>query len=182
MREGSKDPANHRDRGAAPVTRSRRSGLGREQRRDQHLAEPALVFARGPAAYDDELAVEVAAGQRVEDVAGGRRVEPFAQPARRREEVDEITAASAYFAEIEAGLPGLADKPALIFWALQDQGFPRADLVRFEASFPIHETIELPDANHFFFEDAAAGMIPAIGAFMAAGSTRGASLPGAVPR
>jgi pimeloyl-ACP methyl ester carboxylesterase len=84
----------------------------------------------------------------------------------------QINAASAYFAEVEAGLPRLADKPALIFWALQDLGFPRSDLARFEQAFPNHKTIEFPNANHFFFEDEADAMIPAIRAFMSSDPVR----------
>jgi pimeloyl-ACP methyl ester carboxylesterase len=80
----------------------------------------------------------------------------------------QITAADDYFAELEAGLPLIKEKPALIFWALKDPGFPRADLTRFEAAFPDHKTIELPDASHFFFEDAADRMIQEIRAFMIA--------------
>jgi pimeloyl-ACP methyl ester carboxylesterase len=78
----------------------------------------------------------------------------------------QITAATDYFAEVEAGLPRLAAKKALIFWALQDLGFPRGDLARFEQVFPNHKTIELPNANHFFFEDEADEMIPEIRAFI----------------
>ncbi|AGP37247.1 hypothetical protein SCE1572_23855 [Sorangium cellulosum So0157-2] len=81
----------------------------------------------------------------------------------------QITAATEYFAEVEAGLPRLADRKALIFWALKDVGFPRSDLARFEAAFPDHKTIELPDADHFFFEDAAEVMIAEIRAFVPAG-------------
>jgi pimeloyl-ACP methyl ester carboxylesterase len=80
----------------------------------------------------------------------------------------QINAATDYFTEVEAGLPRLADKPALIFWALQDLGFDRSDLARWEQAFPNHETIEFPNANHFFFEDEADRMIPAIRAFMPA--------------
>jgi len=83
----------------------------------------------------------------------------------------QITAATEYFAEVEAGLPRVADKKALIFWALKDQGFPRSDLARFEETFPNHKTIELPNANHFFFEDAADQMIPEIRAFVASDPT-----------
>ncbi|WP_437841339.1 alpha/beta fold hydrolase [Sorangium sp. So ce1153] len=79
----------------------------------------------------------------------------------------QITAANDYFAEVEAGLPRLAQKEALIFWALKDVGFPRSDLERFETVFPRHRTIELPDADHFFFEDAAEQMIQEIRAFAA---------------
>jgi pimeloyl-ACP methyl ester carboxylesterase len=77
----------------------------------------------------------------------------------------QITAATAYFAELEAGLPRLADKRALIFWAREDRGFPGSDRARFEKVFPQHQTIDLPAAGHFFFEDAADQMIPAIRAF-----------------
>jgi pimeloyl-ACP methyl ester carboxylesterase len=83
----------------------------------------------------------------------------------------QITAATEYFAEVEAGLPRVAGKHALIFWALQDAGFPRADLARFEETFPNHKTIELPHANHFFFEDAAEQMISEIRAFVSSEPT-----------
>jgi pimeloyl-ACP methyl ester carboxylesterase len=80
----------------------------------------------------------------------------------------QITAASGYLGEVEAGLARVGDRRALIFWGMRDQGFPRADLARFERAFPRHETIELAGADHFFFEDAAAPMITAIGAFAGA--------------
>jgi pimeloyl-ACP methyl ester carboxylesterase len=83
----------------------------------------------------------------------------------------QITVATDYFAELEAGLPRLAGKKALIFWALQDPGFPRTDLVRFEKTFPNHKTIEFPNASHFFFEDEADEMIRGIGAFMSSDHT-----------
>jgi haloalkane dehalogenase len=89
----------------------------------------------------------------------------------------QITAATDYFAQLEAGLPRLADKKALIFWALQDPGFPRADLARFEKTFPTHKTIEFPNANHFFFEDEADEMIPEIRAFMSSDPSGQASAP-----
>ncbi|WP_437674549.1 alpha/beta fold hydrolase [Sorangium sp. So ce131] len=92
----------------------------------------------------------------------------------------QITAATAYFAEVEAGLPRLADKEALLFWALKDVGFPRDDLARFEEAFPHHRTIELPDADHFFFEDAADVMIPEIRAFVSSASARATTARGDV--
>lgn len=90
----------------------------------------------------------------------------------------QITAATDYFEEVEAGLPRLAGKEALIFWALKDLGFPRADLERFETVFPRHRTIELPDADHFFFEDAAEVMIPAIRAFISSSPAASTTAPG----
>jgi pimeloyl-ACP methyl ester carboxylesterase len=89
----------------------------------------------------------------------------------------QITAATAYFAEVDAGLRRLADKQALIFWALKDQGFPRSDLARFEQAFPHHKTIEFPNANHFFFEDTADEMIPEIRAFLSSDSSGQATAP-----
>jgi pimeloyl-ACP methyl ester carboxylesterase len=78
----------------------------------------------------------------------------------------QINGATAFFTELEAGLSRLSQKPALIFWALKDQGFTRADLERFEKTFASHKTIELPDANHFFFEDVADQMLPEMRAFV----------------
>ena len=89
----------------------------------------------------------------------------------------QITAATDYLAEVEGGLPRLSDKKALIFWALQDLGFPRDDLTRFEATFPNHKTIEFPNANHFFFEDEADAMIAEIRAFMSADELGRATAP-----
>ena len=79
----------------------------------------------------------------------------------------QIVQADAFLREVEAGLPKLADKPALIFWGMQDQGFPRADLDKMKAAFPRHRMFELPDADHFFFEDSLAEMVPAITSFVA---------------
>jgi haloalkane dehalogenase len=87
----------------------------------------------------------------------------------------QITAASAYFAELEAGLSRIVDKPALIFWALEDPGFPRSDLAKWEKAFPNHKTVELPKSNHFFFEDAAPQMVEEISAFASMVSTLTAS-------
>ena len=79
----------------------------------------------------------------------------------------QITAATAYFQEVEAGLPRLAAKEALLFWAGLDQGFPRSDTERFEKAFPRHRTVDLPNANHFFFEDTAEQVVAEVRAFMA---------------
>ncbi|MBC8073330.1 MAG: alpha/beta fold hydrolase, partial [Deltaproteobacteria bacterium] len=78
----------------------------------------------------------------------------------------QITAARSDLVAVEAGLGALADRPALIFWGMKDQGFPRADLERFEAAFSDHRTVLFPDADHFFFEDESAAMLAAIATFM----------------
>jgi pimeloyl-ACP methyl ester carboxylesterase len=77
----------------------------------------------------------------------------------------QITAASDYMAEVEAGLSRVGDRKALLVWGMRDPGFPRVDLRRFEKAFPNHKTIELPDADHFFFEDAGQQMVKEIGTF-----------------
>jgi pimeloyl-ACP methyl ester carboxylesterase len=74
----------------------------------------------------------------------------------------QITVASDYMREVEAGLPRVGDRPALIFWGMRDRGFPKVDLERFEKVFLNHKTIQLPDADHFFFEDAKDLMIAEI--------------------
>jgi pimeloyl-ACP methyl ester carboxylesterase len=79
----------------------------------------------------------------------------------------QITAASEYFTEVEAGLGRIRDRRALIIWGMLDPGFPRADLERFERAFPNHKTIELKGADHFFFEDAARLTVQEISAFVA---------------
>jgi pimeloyl-ACP methyl ester carboxylesterase len=93
----------------------------------------------------------------------------------------QITAATDYFAQLEAGLPRLANKKALIFWALKDPGFPRSDLARWEQTFPSHKTIEFPNAGHFFFEDEADQMIPEIRAFLSSDQLGRGEQPGRSP-
>jgi len=99
---------------------------------------------------------------------------PFLPPNRRGIAAfypGQITAATDYFAKLEANLPRLADKKALIFWALKDPGFPLTDLVRFEQIFPQHKTIAFANANHYFFEDEADQMITEIRGFMSSDPT-----------
>jgi haloalkane dehalogenase len=79
----------------------------------------------------------------------------------------QITAASAYFTELEAGLPRIRDRRTLILWGMRDPGFPRADLERHERAFPNHTTVELPEAGHFFFEDAPEQVLAHLRAFLA---------------
>jgi pimeloyl-ACP methyl ester carboxylesterase len=76
-----------------------------------------------------------------------------------------ITVAKDYFVEIEQTLPRLADRRALLFWGLQDPGFPRSDLERWERLLPNHEVVELPNGHHFFFEGTSDQVIARIQAF-----------------
>jgi pimeloyl-ACP methyl ester carboxylesterase len=78
----------------------------------------------------------------------------------------QILAASDYLAELEAEISRIEDKRALIFWGMKDPGIPPPDLRRMERILPSHKTIELPDAGHFFFEDAAQRVIEEITIFV----------------
>jgi pimeloyl-ACP methyl ester carboxylesterase len=94
---------------------------------------------------------------------------PFIPPARRGIAAfypGQITEATQYFAQLEVGLPRLANKNVLIFWALKDPGFSDKDLARWEDSFSRHKTIKFPNASHFFFEDEWKQMIPEIRAYI----------------
>jgi haloalkane dehalogenase len=91
--------------------------------------------------------------------AGVRRLymEPWRDPARRAPAAiapRQLVAAAPYLAEVEAGLPKIADRPALIVWGLKDFAFRDAARRRFEQAFPRHRTIMLPGASHFVQEDA----------------------------
>src|ERR1035438_4103051 len=94
---------------------------------------------------------------------------PSRPPSRRGVEAfypGQIDAVTPWFRELEVGLSRLRNKPALIFWALRDTGFPLQDLARFEAAFPDHQTIRFPLARHFFFEDEFEAMVPQIQTFI----------------
>jgi haloalkane dehalogenase len=65
----------------------------------------------------------------------------------------EIIASRGYLAEVEAHLPRLADKPALIVWGARDPAFRERERVRFEQLFRRHRTVVLENARHFIQED-----------------------------
>ena len=82
---------------------------------------------------------------------------PWRDPARRAPAAiapRQLVAAAPYLAEVEARLPKIADRPALIAWGLKDFAFRDAARRRFEEAFPRHRTVALADASHFVQEDA----------------------------
>ena len=82
---------------------------------------------------------------------------PWREPARRQAAViapRQLIKASGYLAQVEAGLPALADRPALIVWGTEDFAFRDAERRRFEVAFPNHRTVLLSRASHFLQEDA----------------------------
>jgi haloalkane dehalogenase len=82
---------------------------------------------------------------------------PWQDRARRRAAViapRQLIKASGYLAQVEVGLPALADRPALIVWGSEDFAFRDAERRRFEVAFPNHRTVLLSRASHFLQEDA----------------------------
>ena len=93
---------------------------------------------------------------------------PWRARARRRAAViapRQLVAASAYLKEVEAALPRLADRPALIVWGMKDFAFRDAERTRFERIFATHTTVLLEDASHFLQEDAGERIAGAFRAF-----------------
>jgi len=72
----------------------------------------------------------------------------------------------AYLAQVEAALPRLADKPALLVWGQRDPAFRATQRQRFEALFPNHRTVILEGAGHYIQEDAPAEIVRAIDSWL----------------
>jgi haloalkane dehalogenase len=95
-------------------------------------------------------------------------LEPWRDPGRRLPATigpHQLVAASDFLAEVEASLPKLADRPALIVWGAADFAFHERDRKRFEAAFPDHQTIVYHDASHFLQEDVGDRIADAIKSF-----------------
>jgi haloalkane dehalogenase len=81
---------------------------------------------------------------------------PWRDPARRAPAAigpKQLIAAKDYLIEVEANLPKIADRPALIVWGTKDFAFHEAERKRFEATFLNHRTILFDNASHFLQED-----------------------------
>jgi haloalkane dehalogenase len=90
---------------------------------------------------------------------------PFPTPESRRPVYvfpREILASRPFLAEIERGLPALADRPALLVWPTKDVAFREPERRRWEEIFPNHSTVMLDGAGHYIQEDAAEQIITAI--------------------
>jgi pimeloyl-ACP methyl ester carboxylesterase len=70
-------------------------------------------------------------------------------------------------ASIEQGLVKLADRPMLLIWGERDWCFTTEFLDEFQRRFPQAETLRLPDAGHYVFEDAADPIIVRVKEFLA---------------
>jgi haloalkane dehalogenase len=75
-----------------------------------------------------------------------------------------------FLAQVEATLPLLTDKPALIVWGERDPAFRAKERARFEASFPMHRTVMLKGAGHYIQEDASAEIIQTVQSWRLGGS------------
>jgi haloalkane dehalogenase len=83
-------------------------------------------------------------------------VRPFRRADRREPTVifpREIIASSQYLSEVDANLPRISSRPALIVWGAKDGGFGVPDRERFEHAFPRHRTVVFETAKHFIQED-----------------------------
>jgi haloalkane dehalogenase len=90
---------------------------------------------------------------------------PFPTPESRRPVhvfPREILGSRPFLAEVERGLPGLRDRPALIVWPTKDVAFRDRERRRWEEVFPDHRTVSLEGAGHYIQEDAADEIVAAI--------------------
>jgi haloalkane dehalogenase len=93
---------------------------------------------------------------------------PWRNRARRTAAViapRQLIRATGFLREVEAGLPKLAGRHALIVWGLRDVAFRDAERQRFERSFPEHTTVLFDNASHFLQEDAGDQIAQAIKTF-----------------
>ena len=73
-----------------------------------------------------------------------------------------VLAGRAFFAEVEAGLAGLAHLPALIIWGDADIAFRPQERERLETTFPEHRTVILEGAGTYTESDAPEEFVTAI--------------------
>lgn len=99
---------------------------------------------------------------------------PFQTPESRRPLhvfPREILASRPFLAEIERGLPALADRPALLVWPTKDIAFRDPERRRWEQTFPNHRTVVLEGAGHYIQEDAPEEIVAAIRSWSTTGNS-----------
>lgn len=105
---------------------------------------------------------------------------PFPTPQSRRPLwvlPREILCSAASLATIEAQLPVLRDRPALIVWPTRDPAFGERERRRWEATFPNHQRRILTGAGHYIQEDAAREIVLAIRAWNRGDASSATGLP-----
>ncbi|MEV0251587.1 alpha/beta fold hydrolase [Nocardia sp. NPDC050712] len=86
-------------------------------------------------------------------------------PARRSASAEfprQVRASRDFFAEVEAGLAGIADRPTLIVWGDADIAFRPQERERLEATFPNHKTVIVEGAGTYVESDAPEEFVAAI--------------------
>jgi haloalkane dehalogenase len=89
----------------------------------------------------------------------------------------EIIEGRAWLREVEAGLPRLAAKPALILWPDSDPGFGDAELARWRSLYPGAEVAHLARTGQYIDEDAPDDVAAAVRGWWS--RTQAAPAPGA---
>ncbi len=81
----------------------------------------------------------------------------------------DLVAGRSWLRQVEANLPRLADKAALIVWPDSDPGFGEAELRRWQSLFPRATTVRLERVGQFIDEDAPDDVAAAVERWWAAG-------------
>lgn len=68
--------------------------------------------------------------------------------------------------EVESALEQWKEKPALLIWGMKDWCFSPEFLREFQDRLPNAESLEIPDAGHYIFEDAHEVILPRIREFL----------------
>jgi haloalkane dehalogenase len=84
----------------------------------------------------------------------------------------DIVRGRAYLRAVEANLPRLADKPAIILWPDSDPGFGDPELARWQALLPDAPTVTLRHTGQFIDEDAPEDIVAALLAWEAGGESQ----------
>jgi haloalkane dehalogenase len=78
-----------------------------------------------------------------------------------------VLGSRAFFAEVEAGLGGLAHMPTLIVWGDGDIAFRPQERERLEDTFPHHETVIIDGAGTYVESDAPEEFVAAVRGWLA---------------
>ncbi|GLL08115.1 alpha/beta fold hydrolase [Dactylosporangium matsuzakiense] len=96
----------------------------------------------------------------------------LATPARRQASAvlpREIVHSAEFLREVEQGLDGVREMPALLVWADRDIAFRRTELERWRRELPAATVVEIPGAGHFLQSDAPDEFAAALRAWHRAG-------------
>lgn len=140
----------------------------------QWAVQGANLFSRAA------LRMTLARRQRLEPAVAAGYLAPYDSWAHRRAVygfVRDIPGGPGHatwqtLANIEAELPTLADRPALLVWGMRDWCFRPDCLQRFVAAWPQAEVHRLADVGHWVWEDAPDEALPLVERFLTATDSR----------